>query len=158
MTLFLLMISPLVWANENAVNVNAEVLDVMHDKGYAVFKRNVHVIHAGMDMKSDLLEVYFAADEDDEKSDKVNGALKRIEARGKVKIKFEGKEESATGDKAVYSPEAQTMTLTGNVKLTKGENVLSGSTLVYNLKTRQISLKAGKKDDGRIKARLVPEK
>lgn len=145
--------------SEATVDVSSEALDVMQNKGYAVFNEDVHVSHDGMEMDSDILHIYFAADTDDVVDEGKNSeAVNRAEAEGNVEIKLSDKNEIARGDKAVFDPEKHTLTVSENVTLTSGENVLQGSLLVYNLKTKQFSLKAGKKEGGRIKAHIEPEK
>jgi lipopolysaccharide export system protein LptA len=64
---------------------------------------------------------------------KGGNTLKRVEAIGNVVIIT--KTEIARGDKGDYNAEKRLATLTGNVKLTRGDNQLNGARAVVNFKT-----------------------
>jgi len=51
--------------------------------------------------------------------------MRRMEAKGGVKVTQ--KDQIATGDSADYDVRANTITLNGNVVVTRGEDVLRGS-------------------------------
>ncbi|MCW5774282.1 MAG: hypothetical protein KIT16_21750 [Rhodospirillaceae bacterium] len=60
-------------------------------------------------------------------------ALKRVEARGHVVITTPT--EIARGDRGDYDADSKIATLTGNVRLTRGDNQLNGHRAVVNMKT-----------------------
>ncbi|ALJ09790.1 organic solvent tolerance protein OstA [Brevundimonas sp. DS20] len=62
------------------------------------------------------------------------GDLERAEAAGSVY--FVTPEQTMRGDRAVYNLGSGEIVVTGNVILTQGQNVLSGSRLVYNVNTQ----------------------
>ncbi len=64
---------------------------------------------------------------------KGNNSLQRVEAIGNVVIIT--KNEIARGDKGDYHAEKRIATLTGNVKLTRGDNQLNGARAEINFKT-----------------------
>ena len=68
-------------------------------------------------------------------------SLRRVEANGDVVII--DKDQIATGDAGVYENATDTVTLTGNVALSKGQNVTKGAKLVYNLGTGVANVEAG---------------
>ena len=57
--------------------------------------------------------------------------IKRLEARGSVVVTQ--KEQTATGDLGIFDMKTNTVTLTGNVVMTQGQNVLRGEKLVVDL-------------------------
>ena len=78
--------------------------------------------------------------------------VRRVEADGNVVIL--DKEQVATGDHGVYENATDIMTLTGNVALSKGQNVTKGTKLVYNLGTGVANVDAGA--SGRVSSTFVP--
>ena len=59
--------------------------------------------------------------------------IRRLEAKGDVVVTQ--KEQTATGDTAIFDTTANTVTLTGNVVVTQGQNVLRGERLTVHLTT-----------------------
>ena len=78
-------------------------------------------------------------------------SIKSVEAEGDVVILE--KDQIATGDKGVYEAATDIMTLTGNVALSKGQNVTKGQKLVYNLGTGIAVVDAG--GTGRVTSTFV---
>lgn len=72
--------------------------------------------------------------------------LDRIEASKNVKITTPN--EKATSDKAVYSFSTEIASMNGNVKLTRGANVMLGQKAEFNLKTNVARLFSAKKENG----------
>lgn len=62
-----------------------------------------------------------------------DGNLQRVEASGDVY--FVTPEQTIRGDRAVYALGSGDVTVTGDVILTQGRNVLTGGRLVYNVRT-----------------------
>jgi lipopolysaccharide export system protein LptA len=83
-----------------------------------------------------------------------NGSLSRVEASGNVY--FVTPEQTIRGDRAVYTPANDTIVLTGDVILTQGENVMTGSRLTYNTRTEAAQMDAGQ--GGRVRGVFYPEK
>lgn len=83
-----------------------------------------------------------------------NGSLTRVEASGSVY--FVTPEQTIRGDRAVYTPANDTIVLTGDVILTQGENVITGSRLVYNTRTESAQMEGG--SNGRVQGVFYPER
>jgi lipopolysaccharide export system protein LptA len=77
----------------------------------------------------------------------------RIEANGNVY--FVTPEQTIRGDKAVYTTGDDMIVVTGDVILTQGQNVLTGSRLTYNVRTETARIEAG--GQGRIRGVFYPE-
>jgi lipopolysaccharide export system protein LptA len=69
--------------------------------------------------------------------------IKRIEAKGGVTVIQ--KDQNAAGDSAIFNMRENTVTLTGNVVVTRGEDILRGQRLVVNLDNG-----VSKMDQGRV--------
>lgn len=82
------------------------------------------------------------------------GSLTRVEASGSVY--FVTPEQTIRGDRAVYTPANDTIVLTGDVILTQGENVITGSRLVYNTRTESAQMEGG--SNGRVQGVFYPER
>src|SRR5205085_10024996 len=59
--------------------------------------------------------------------------INRLEAKGNVVVTQ--KDQTATGDTGLFDMKSNTVTMTGNVLLTQGSNVLRGEKLVVDLTT-----------------------
>jgi lipopolysaccharide export system protein LptA len=78
----------------------------------------------------------------------------RIEANGNVY--FVTPEQTIRGDKAVYTTGDDIIVVTGDVILTQGQNVLTGSRLTYNVRTETARIEAGGQG-GRIRGVFYPQ-
>lgn len=83
-----------------------------------------------------------------------NGALSRVEASGSVY--FVTPQQTIRGDRAVYTPNNDTIVLTGDVILTQGENVITGARLVYNTRTETAQMEGG--SGGRVQGVFTPQR
>ena len=82
--------------------------------------------------------------------------IRRIEARGGVTITT--KDQIATGDLGVYDPKKKTMTLTGNVVVSQGKNVLHGDSVVVDTVTGDAHFESGASAQNRVRALILPKK
>jgi lipopolysaccharide export system protein LptA len=76
----------------------------------------------------------------------------RIEASGNVY--FVTPEQTIRGDNAIYTTADDMILVTGEVILTQGQNVLTGSRLTYNVRTQSARIEAG--GEGRIRGVFYP--
>ena len=67
--------------------------------------------------------------------------ISKLEARGGVVVQ---KDQTATGDRALFDMKSNTVTLMGNVLVSQGPNVLRGEKLVVDLTTGVSRVDAGK--------------
>ena len=158
--------------NKEPVKIEANAFEV-HDKDrYAVFTGNVVVQQGDSTMRSRDLKVYYegslrgrdknAKEETPPPAPKAASGgndpaqrIRRLEALGGVIIT--NKDQKASGDLGVLDMSTNTATITGNVVLTQGPNVMQGSKLVVDLKTGYSRLEAGAKDgDSRVRALINP--
>lgn len=83
-----------------------------------------------------------------------NNRVKRVEAFGNVVIATAT--DVARGDRGVYSAETGIATISGNVKLTSGQNQLDGDVAEVNMDTGVSRLLPRSGGDGRVRALFVP--
>lgn len=83
--------------------------------------------------------------------------IRRIEAHGDVNVI--SKDQNASGDLGVYDPLTKMITLTGNVVVTQGKNVIHGGRVVVNTITGNAHVEpAPGTPDGRVHALIIPNK
>ena len=80
--------------------------------------------------------------------------IKRLEARGNVVVTQ--KEQTATGKLGIFDMPSNTVTLTGEVVMTQGQNVLRGDKLVVNLTDGVSRVESAKNGRGRVEGLFVP--
>lgn len=137
--------------SDQPIEINADSLEVQQDKQLAVFRGNVDATQGRIKLKADELRVHYLDSKAGEEG--VTGSIRRIDAVGKVFIW--SPTETAQGDRGVYDVAAKRITLTGQVVLTRGQNVLRGKRLVMNTETGVSRMDAG---GGRVKGLFVPPK
>jgi lipopolysaccharide export system protein LptA len=128
------------------VTIRAASLEVRDKQKFATFNGDVHVVQGDTDMRCKVLVVFY----EDSSTQQSGGAaqanaaqaaapgalggnsqIRRMEAKGGVVVTQ--KDQVATGDRGDFDMRANTVTLTGNVVVTKGQDVLRGQKLVVNL-------------------------
>ena len=138
-------------------------------EGRALLTGNVVLIQGDTRLKCDKLTLYFNNKDQTAKSKSAGakqaapaepagdvpnmGGLYRYDAEGSVFAS--SPDETASGDKAVFEVDKKLITMTGNVVLTRGKNVLRGSKLVIETETGRSRLDP--ESNGRVKGLFVPE-
>lgn len=141
---------------DEPVKITADKLAVRPKQNIATFTGNVHVIQGDTDMRSKTLVVYYEDDKDAGKDDKDAGKpgltpaqpspgggqqIRRIEASGGVLVTQ--KDQNAVGDSGTFDAPSNTVTLTGNVVVTRGKDVMRGQRLVVDLTTGVSHMESG---------------
>jgi lipopolysaccharide export system protein LptA len=142
---------------DKPVKINADSLEVRDKDKVATFSGSVHVVQGDTDMLCKTLVVYY-----EESASKGGGPktaepgpagssqIRRMEARGNVVVTQ--KDQVATGDRGDFDMRSNTVTLSGKVVVTKGQDVLRGERLVVNL-TDGVSRMEG----GRVEGMFNPK-
>ncbi|MGE3993280.1 MAG: LptA/OstA family protein [Pseudorhodoplanes sp.] len=141
------------------VQIEAATLEVRDRDKVATFSGGVNVTQGDTNMKAKLLVVYYD-------QEATPGAMKaatpgpqgaqqirRLEAKGGVVVTQ--KDQIATGDTGIFDMRANTVTLLGNVTVSKGQNVMRGERLVVNLESGISTVEAGK-SNGRVQMLINP--
>jgi lipopolysaccharide export system protein LptA len=83
-------------------------------------------------------------------------SIRRIEARGGVTVVT--KDQNASGELGVYDLKTKTITLTGNVVVSQGKNVLHGERVVVDTATGNARVESGATAHDRVRALIQPGK
>lgn len=163
---------------DQPVRVEAASLEVRDRDRTAVFTGNVVVQQGDTTMRSKQLVIHYNLDADKGQdkgqakgqaakgqADKSQAAktategvaprqIERLEASGGVIVNT--REQTATGDNGLFEMKKNTVTLSGNVVLMQGPNVLRGERLVVDLNSGVSRIEAGKGGSGRVQGLFVP--
>lgn len=141
--------------SDQPIAVEADSMEVLQEQQIATFIGNVVVIQGTMRLQTDKLVI--AYDNTNQASSSTDqGSIRKIDAYGNVVVV--SPTETAKGDKGVYDVAGQFITLTGNVILTQGENIIRGNRLVMNLATGKSQIKSNPQtgNGGRVKGIFTP--
>ncbi len=168
---------------DEPVHIEAATLEVRDKDKVATFSGDVRVKQGDTGMRCSTLRVFYeggangdgdAEKNDDGKNDsgKNDGGknsssmtadtpgpggqqkIKRLEARGNVVVTQ--KEQTATGNLGIFDMRTNTVTLSGDVTMTQGKNILRGDKLVVNLTSGVSRVESSKSGNGRVQGLFVP--
>jgi lipopolysaccharide export system protein LptA len=139
------------------VQIEAAALEVRDKDKVATFSGNVKVVQGDTTMRCKSLVVFYEQQGQPSGAPAMKAAapgpggssqISRLEATGGVTVNQ--KDQTATGDKALFDMKANTVTLKGNVVVSQGQNVMRGDQLVVNLTTGVSQVIAGPSSQVRV--------
>lgn len=145
------------------LDISADRLETFDSERRAVFEGNVDAAQGDANLRSDQLEVFFANRGGNGQAGASWGEVERVIATGEVF--YVTPDEIARGERAVYELTQETIVMTGNVVLRRGENVITGACLVVDLTTNNSQINAPScrgetrstgEPNGRVRAVIVP--
>jgi lipopolysaccharide export system protein LptA len=149
---------------DQPVHIEAATLEVRDKDKVATFSGNVKVTQGDTIMRCKSLLVFYEQDgADADKTKTLQAAspgpggqqkIKRLEARGSVVVTQ--KDQTATGEQGIFDMRTNTVTLSGGVVMTQGQNVLRGDRLVVNLTSGVSRVESGKNGQGRVEGLFQP--
>ena len=131
---------------DEPVRIRAASLEVREKDKMATFTGDVHVLQGDTEMRCKTLVVFYEEETTPQPSQQASAArpvkaaepgpggdrqIRLIEAKGNVVVVQ--KDQNAAGDAATFNMRKNTVTLVGNVVVTRGADVLRGQRLVVNL-------------------------
>ena len=127
------------------IDIEADRLVVSDNKKMAVFTGNVKAVQGDFMLRTPRLEVYYSSRAPAGAAAKPasSGEITHLKALQKVRV-TSGRDQSATGDAAVFDVKGQTVVLTGRVVVTQGKNIITGARLFIDLKTNTTRLDPGR--------------
>jgi lipopolysaccharide export system protein LptA len=141
---------------DKPIQIDAASLEMRDKDKAATFSGNVKVVQGDTTMRSKTLVVFY--DNGDQPASAAKPAMKsaspgptgsssirKLEAKGGVIVTQ--KDSTVTGDHGVFDMRANTVTMFGNVLLTKDKNVLRGDRLIVDLTTGVSRVES---DSGRV--------
>jgi lipopolysaccharide export system protein LptA len=149
---------------DQPVNIKSDALDVRDRSKVATFSGNVHLVQGDTTLRSKTLVVYYDGENAGGPTVSSPAAaptgsqqIRKMEAKGDVLVTQ--KDQTATGDSAIYDLKSNTVTLFapsgGFVVLTQGPNIIKGARLVVNLATSVSHVEGG---TGGVISIFVPSK
>jgi lipopolysaccharide export system protein LptA len=161
---------------DEPVKIEANSLEIIDKDRYAIFSGNVTVQQGDSTMRSRELKVYYEGSLRDQKGAKEKDGkeapavvaksapasksdpaqrIRRIEALGGVVVT--NKDQKATGDTGIFDMPTNTATISGNVVISQGPNVMRGDKLVVDLKTGYSRMESGAKGgSSRVQGLFLP--
>ena len=119
------------FARNSDAPIEADADDIINSSGVTILSGQVDVRQGETRILSDVMKIYGGATGlGPETSD-----VSRIEATGN--FYYLTPDQEVRGNNGVYTKESDTFTVTGDVILLQGENVVTGDTLIYNLATEK---------------------
>jgi lipopolysaccharide export system protein LptA len=122
------------------VQIEADTLELRDKDKIATFTGNVQVTQGDTQLKARQLVVHYDGTGADAQPG-AQGQIRRLEARGNVAVRQ--KDQVATGEAATFDMRQNTVTISGNVTLTQGRNVLKGDRVVVDLKSGVSRIESG---------------
>ena len=148
---------------DQPVHIEAATLEVRDKEKQATFSGNVRVTQGDTGLRSNTLVVFYDQGGENGSGSSMKAAtpgpggqqkIKKLEARGSVVVTQ--KEQTATGDLGLFDMRTNTVTLSGNVVMTQGPNVLRGERLVVDLTSGVSRVESGKNGQGRVQGLFMP--
>lgn len=119
------------------IQIEADRLEVEDGQGTAVFSGNVSVTQGSTLLKTERLKVHYGRDAQGKAGP--GGNVKKIEATGKVAVR--SGDQVASAEKAAVDMESQIASLSGNVSVSQGNNIITGCLVTIDMKTNNIDVK-----------------
>ena len=165
---------------DQPVQIEAATLEVRDKSKTATFSGNVQVVQGDTTMKCQNLVVFYGqeigiagkpaatpATTTKSTPGMPQGAqnIRRIEAHGNVTVTT--KDQNVKGDTGIYDLETKTITLSGNVVVSQGQNVIHGEKVVVDTVTGSAKVESGSSNGGagagapgppRVRALIQPGK
>jgi lipopolysaccharide export system protein LptA len=148
---------------DQPVHIEAATLEVRDKEKQATFSGNVRVTQGDTGLRCKSLVVFYDQGGETGTGSSMKAAtpgpggqqkIKKLEARGSVVVTQ--KEQTATGDLGLFDMQTNTVTLSGNVVMTQGQNVLRGERLVVDLTSGVSRVESGKNGQGRVQCLFIP--
>jgi len=132
------------------LDIEADHSELFNPENRAVWTGNVNVVQGTSSLRADRIEVFFDGQSTGSGPTGNLGNIERIVATGNVF--YTTPEQRARGDRGVYLLAEETITLTGDVVITQGEDVFTATRFVTDLVTGNSSF--GEAGDG-ARVRMV---
>lgn len=138
--------------SDKPINIESDSLEVRDKEQIAIFTGNVRVVQGDVTLKTKVLKVWYEG--------KMGAAgqqqIRKLDAEGKVLVTT--KDQTTTGERASFDMKTQIITMTGDVVLSQGKNVLKGDRLVVDLNTGRSHLEANGRVSGSFVSKPAGEK
>jgi lipopolysaccharide export system protein LptA len=140
------------------VKIQAASLEVRDKDRMATFTGDVHVVQGDTEMRCKALVVFYDEDPNAKgtKGSEPGKQIRKIEVKGGVTVTQ--KDQNATGDSGIFDMLANTVTLNGNVIVTRGTDVIRGQRLFVDLGTGVTKMDGTGRVEGLFSSRSAEKK
>lgn len=141
--------------NEEPIQIEADKLEIIDNQNTALLTGNVSVVQGQTILKARQITVFYLRSD---QQNQTNSGIRKIDASGKVAIRSE--DNHVTADKASVDMVKEFVTLTGNVLISQGQNIVKGCIVTVDLKSNVSNVKpcgSSASGNGRIKLLLDPK-
>lgn len=122
---------------------------LLEDEQVAVLEGDAVIRQGDLELKADRIAIRYETGED-----AARPTVKRMEARGHVRLKSPSEE--VTADWGIYDVASRMILMGGGVELRRAGNLLTGSRMEIDLDSGLIRLSAEDAEDGRVKGLFRP--
>jgi lipopolysaccharide export system protein LptA len=136
------------YSRDKPLTIQATSLEVREKEKVATFSGDVHVLQGDTVMRCKILLVYYEGSASKGAGPKTvqpgpdgSSQIRRMEAHGNLVITQ--RDQIVTGDRGDFDTRNNTATLSGNVVVTKGQDVMRGERLVVNLTEGVFKMESG---------------
>lgn len=133
--------------SDEPIQIEADRLEVRDPEKLAIYTGNVKVRQGETLLEAPELRVFYTGEPTAQGAP--GSQVSRIEAGPRVTVSSAN--QTASGRNVVLDMAQDVITMTGNVVLTQGPNVVRGERLVVNLQTKQ-----GRMEGGRVQTLITP--
>ncbi|MEM7663258.1 MAG: LptA/OstA family protein [Pseudomonadota bacterium] len=141
------------------IQVNADRLDVFEKENRAVYLGNVDVLQSTARLRSDRLTINFkGGDSESEESGGLGGGFTSPDTMiAEGDVFYVTPDLRARGDKGVYTADTDTVVFTGNVIVSRGEDIAQGECLTLRISAGQSTLGCAIDGSGeRVRTLITP--
>jgi lipopolysaccharide export system protein LptA len=135
--------------SDKPVQIKAQTFEVRDKENVAVFTGNVHVVQGDTTIRCKSLIVSYLTGSSPPGTARTaqpgpgsSSQISKLEARGGVVVTQ--KDQTATGENGIYDMRTKIVTLTGNVVVSQGGNVMRGDKMVVDLNSGVSRIESGK--------------
>lgn len=141
--------------NDQPIQIEADRLEIIDNQNTALLTGNVSVVQGSTILKARQIKVFYLRSG---QQNQTNSGIRQIDASGKVAIRSE--DNHVTADKASVDMVKEFVTLSGNVLISQGQNIVKGCIVTVDLKSNVSNVRpcgGSSSGNGRIKLLLDPK-
>ena len=133
--------------SDEPIQIEADQLEVRDPEKLAIYTGNVKVRQGETLLEAPELRVFYTGEPTTQGAP--GSQVSRIEAGPSVTVS--SADQTASGSRVILDMAQDLITMSGNVVLTQGPNIVRGQRLVVNLQTKQ-----GRMEGGRVQTLITP--
>ena len=138
------------------IQVNADRLDVFEKENRAVYVGNVDVVQSTARLQADKLTINFKTSGEGPEGGLSAGFTSPDTMVAEGDVFYVTPDLKARGDKGIYTSDTDTVEFTGNVILSRGEDIAQGECLTLQISAGQSTLGCGT-GTGRVTTVITPD-